>query len=321
MSLFTAAELYSNPQLFVSKMLGGSPIDVNLPVPADIAEIANLETALPGEDVYKFASLVTTADEVKTIDASGVITAVKVALKGKTPVSFIGLNTDKKYVLIDELLASPNQTIFTDTRDALVRGLDLVELRLMIKLIMDDSDVDTIGIPTSGDLYDTIIAAKHALEDYGDGYKLLAGSAVKEGIDNYDKLKIATNNYMADLPGKLEKIGITVRKIFGQVKYTGDGSAQALLDTNKFIIVATNSTLRRGQKPLWFIRRLINPEIAKLMDADVDNVQRALFVDKVPTQVDDTECMGFGVFAYESIAMANTNYMSIKKSVDLSSLL
>ena len=111
-----------------------------------------------------------------------------------------------------------------------------------------------------------------------------------------------------------------MRKIFGLVKYTGDGSAQRLLDTNKFILVANNSTIAEG-KPLWFVRRRINPEIAKLMNADVDKAQRAVFVDPAPTQVTNTERLGFGVYAYESIVMANTNYKAIVKSADLSAIL
>ena len=304
--------------LVISKILG-EPVDINLRAPMEVQEICNLDSANPGEDVYKYASVDSDADEVKTIDADGKITATKVTLKGKTALSFTSLNTDKLYVLVDELLGSPDQQAFERKRAKLIRGLDKIEVRLLLKLIMDDSDVATISIPSGGDLWDVIQDAKHALEDYGDVYSLLAGSAVKEKIDTYDKDKAGTFNYSVNLMGHLKNIGISVRKIFGYVKYTGDVSKQRLLDTNKFILVAKNSTITEG-KTLWFVRRRINPEIAKLMDADVDKAQRAIFVDPAPTQVTDTERLGFGVYAYESIVMANANYKSIVKSADLSSI-
>lgn len=306
--------------LVIAKLLGGEPLDVNLPVPIEIGEICNIDTAEPGEDVYKWSSAETTADSVKTIDANGVITATKVTLKGKTALNFTSLNTDKEYIEIDELLSSPDQKVFERRRNALVRGLDKIEVRLLLKLVTDDTDVVTISIPSAGDIYDTIADAKHALEDYGDTYVLLAGSAVKETIDNYDKKKVGSFNYKVDLMGYLSKVGIKVRKIFGTVKYTGDDSAQRLLDTNKFILVAIHSTIKEG-KPLWFVRRRLNPEIAKMMDADVDKAQRGLFVERATTQVTNTEVLAFGVFAFESIVMANANYKALVKSADLSSIM
>lgn len=310
---------YKDMRLEISKILG-DVVDVNLPVPIALQEVCNLDTAEPGEDVYKMASLETSADEIKTIDADGIITASKYTLKSKTALSFTSLNTDKVYILVDEILDSPDQKAFERNRAKLIRGLDKIEVRLLLKLVSDDSDVAEISIGSGEDLYDVIVKAKHALEDYGDNFKMLAGSAVKEGIDNYNKRKADNLNYNVDLPGTLKRIGIDVRKIFGYVKYTGDGSKQRLLDTNKFQLVAVNSTITEG-KPLWFVRKRINPEIAKMMNADVDNAQRAVFVDPAPTQVEDSERLGFGVYAYESIILANTNYKSIVKSADLSSIL
>lgn len=318
--VISAEQAQANPQLYVSKILG-EPIDTNLPRPMVIDLIANHDTVNPGEDLYKWTSLNTDADEVKTIDGNGVITASKVTLEGKTSVSFTGLDTKKLYILIDELVGSPNQTAFTDKRNKLIRGLDKIEVRLMLKLITDDADVVTITPASGEDLFDVIVRGKHNLEDYGDKYELLAGSAVKEGIDLYNKKKADDYNYNVDLPGSLVKLGINVTKIFGYVKYTGDMSKQRLLDTNKFILVATDSTISKTGKPLYFIRRKISPAIAKLMNADVNKAQRALFVDPAPTQVANEERMGVGVFAYESIAIVNCNFKSIIKSSDLSSIL
>lgn len=299
----------------------GEPIDTALPVPMPLNLVCNIDTVAPGQDLYKFESLETTADEIKTIDANGVITATKVTLKDKTQVSFTTLTTDKYYVEIDELWGSPDQKIFERKRKALIRAMDKIEVRLLMNLILNDSDVATISITSGYDLYDVIMDGIQTLDDYGDQLVLLAGSTVHNSIALYDKRKADNFNYSVNLPEKLASLNVEVKKMFGYVKYTGDESKQRLLSASKFIMVARNSTIEEGQLPLWFVRRRIDGNLASLMNANVDKAQRALFIDPAPTQKTNTEIMAFGVLALESIALVNTNYKSMVKSADLSSII
>jgi hypothetical protein len=308
-----------NIRLEISQLLG-EPIDINLKAPIAVDLICNIDTAKPGDDVYKYDSVDTDADEIKTLGSDGVITATKVNLKGKTPLTFVGLNSDKYYILLDEILASPDQSAFVQKRAKIVRGMDKTEVRRVLNLILDDTDVVEVEPESLEDIYDVIVRAKHLLEDYGNAYVLLEGSSVKETIDVYSKKKADEHNYDVDLKRFLREAGIQEQKIFGTVKNTGDSTGVALLNAAKFILVARDSTIANG-KPLWFVRRIINPEIAKMMKAEVDNVQRAIFVAEAPTQVEDTEVMGYGVFGYESIVAANMNYKAEVKSADLTDIL
>jgi len=309
-----------NVYLEIAKLIG-EPINPELPVPVEIAAIADVDTAEPGEKVYYFASEDSDVDEIYDVDAAGALTVVKRVPMTDTALTFKGINSKLEYVLVDSVLSSPDVDILARKKAAIARGMDKLELRLILKAITDSGSVFEAGTALSGkDLYDVIMEAKHNIEDYGDQYVLLCGSAVKEAIDNYDKKNAGTFNYNITLSAKLRELGIEVRKIFGKVKTTGDGSSAVLLDTNKFILIARNSTIAEG-RPLQFVRRRISPDIAKLMGADVDKAQRALIVNPTPVNVAGTNTLAYGVYGYESMIWAIKNIKAICKSVDLSSIL
>jgi len=308
-----------NVHLEIAKLIG-EPINPNLPVPVAISAIADVDTAEPGEKVYYFSSEDTDDDEIYDVDAEGAITVVKRIPKADTTLTFKGLNSKLEYVLVDSVLSSPDTDVLGRKKGAIARGMDKLELRLILKAVVDSGSVATITPVSGEDLYDVIMRAKHTLEDYGDSYALLCGSAVKEAIDDYDKAKAGTFNYNVALPARLQALGIEVMKIFGTVKTTGDGAMERLLDTNKFIIVARNSTIAEG-KPLHFVRRRISAEIAQLMGADVDTAQRALIVNPTPVIVAGVNTLGFGVYGYESFIWAIKNIKALAKSADLSAIL
>lgn len=311
--------LDKNLHLEIAKLIG-QPINPSLPVPMAISAIADVDTAEPGEKVFYFASEDSDVDEIYDVDANGAITVVKRNPASDTALTFKGLNSKLEYVLLDSVLSSPDVDVLGRKKGAIARGMDKLELRLIIKAIMDSGNVDEIAVGSADDLYDVIMNAKHAVEDYGNDYVLLCGSAVKEGIDNYDKAKASTFNYNVTLTAKLRELGIEVIKIFGKVKTTGDSVAEKLLDTNKFILVAKDSTIAEG-KPLHFVRRKISAEIAKLMGADVDTAQRALIVNPTPVNVSGTNTLGYGVYGYQSYIWAIKNIKALKKSADLSAIL
>lgn len=305
--------------LEIAKLVG-EPINPSLPVPMAISAIADVDSADPGEKVFYFASEDTDDDEIYDVDVNGAITVVKRVPLADTALTFKGLNSKLEYVLLDSVLSSPDVDVLARKKEAITRGMDKLELRLILKAIVDAGGITTITPTSNEDLYDVIMRAKHTLEDYGDSYALLCGSAVKEAIDTYDKDKASSFNYNVGLTAKLRELGMDVMKIFGTVKTTGDSAQERLLDTNKFIMVARNSTIAKG-KPIHFVRRRISADIAKLMGADIDQAQRALVVNPTPVNVSGTNTLGYGVYGYESIIWAIKNKRAVVKSADLSAIL
>ena len=313
--------------LEIAKLIG-EPINPALPVPVALSEIADLGTAEAGEKIWYFASEDSDVDEIYEVNTStGKIVLVKKDPLADTQLTFTGLNSRKQYVLLDTVLSSPDVDVLARKKSSISRGMDKLELKRILDAIIALGAIGTITPTSAEDLYDVIIRAKHALEDYGDNYVLLCGSTVKEAIDNYDKKKAGTYNYNVTLPAKLRELGITVIKIFGQVKSgtaaaneADSGTLERLLDTNKFVIVARDSTIAKG-KPVIFVRRLIPAEIAKMMGASVDGAQRMLSVSSDTTNVAGTDTLGYAVYGYESVVLAITNARAIKKSADLSAIL
>ena len=318
-----------NIQLEIAKLIG-QPINPSLPNPVALSAIADLGTVKAGEKVYYYASEDTDEDEIYQVNtATGKIVTTPKDPLSDTPLPFTGLNSRLQYVLLDSVLSSPDVEVLGRKKSSISRGMDKLELKRILKAIIDLGAVEEIGIGSGEDLYDVIMKAIHALEDYGDNYALLCGSAVKEAIDNYDKKKALTFRYNVTLVAKLKELGIEVMKIWGKVK-TGTAKAneadesgnvaERLLNTNKFIMVARDSTIAKG-KPIIFVRRIIPANIAKQMGAEVDNLERGLWVAPAPVQVEGANTLGFGVYGYESVTLAITNARAIKKSADLSSIL
>jgi hypothetical protein len=297
----------------------GQPINPQLPIPVELSAIADTFTANPGEKIWKFNDIESYIDVILAVDtSSGVIVPVKRNPLGIIEMTFQGLNSKLEYVLLDAVLASPDTDILSRRKESITRGMDKRELKLILDAIINGTATYMPGakLPfayakTGADLYDTLVGMKHALEDYGDQYLLLAGSRVKEAIDLYDKSNVGTFRYNVTLPAKLRELGIDVMKIYGKVGSVTDESVEDyMLDPFKCILVAKNSRIAEG-KPIKFIRRKITPEIAKLMGAEVNEAQRAIVVNPTPVNVAGSNTLAYGVFGYESIIFAITNTKAI----------
>lgn len=309
-----------NYALEIAKLIG-EPINTQLPVPVELSLIADVFTAEAGEHVWKYETLDNTADVVLEVNpTTGAITAKKRSPLGDVEMLFSGLQSKMEYVLVDAILASPDTDVLSRRKEAITRGMDKREIRTILDAIVNPTSNDSrfpgevceqITADSGEDLYDLIMKMKHAVEDYGDNYILLCGSAVKEAIDNYDKKINATNVGGISLPAKLKELGIEVVKIFGKVSIADNEAEVSLLDTNKMILVARNSRIAEG-KPIKFVRRKIAPAIAQLMGADVDKAQRALVVGGTPVNVAGVNTLAYSVYGYESVVFAITNPKAIK---------
>lgn len=304
--------MYDGVQLNIAKYIG-EPINTNLPVPMEIAEIADVHVVEPGEKTWYYASQDTDDDEIYQVNTStGELTLVKRSPMDVTELSFQGLNSKKEYVLLDSVIQSPDQQVLGRKKSRLAHALDKLELRLILAAIVASDAVETVTKDSGEDLYDVIVQAKQQIEDRGDNFVLLAGTDVSNKLDTYDKDNAGDFNYNVTINDKIAKMGIKVVKIFGAVKYTGDEAMVKLLDAQRFILIARNSRIADG-KPLAFVRRKISPQIAQFMGADVDNAQRALIIDKSPTNVSGTDTLGYGIIAYEQIIWAIVNPKGICK--------
>lgn len=307
----------NDPRMEIAKLIG-QPINTQLPVPFELAAIADTFTAAPGEHVWRYSTLDTTADVVLAVDGTnGAIEVVKRSPLDDVELTFSDLNSKLEYVLLSAVLGSPDTDILSRRRESITRGMDKREVQLIIAAILAETagympgeGPQTYTPVTGDDLYDVIVGMKHLVEDYGDGYVLLVGSTVKEKIDTYNKDKALTLNYNVDLGATLKVLGIEVIKVFGNVSSASNESETALMGAKKAILVAKNSRISEG-KPIKFVRRQIAPEIAAMMGANVDNAQRAIFVNPTPVNVSGTNTLAYGVLGYESVIFCITNPRAI----------
>lgn len=296
-------------QLECAKLIG-EPINYQLPVAAELSEIANVETIAPGEKLWRFTDVETTTDQVLVVNAGGAITVVERTPLGDTQISLSGLQSKLEYVEVNDILASPDLQILGRRKEAISRSMDKRELQALLSGIWAStetpSSVNVSSVtPASGeDLYDVIMRMKQAVEDYGTDYVLLVASDVMNKIETFDKDNASTFNYNVALNQVLAQKGMKVMKIFGEVDY--NGSNAAVLAAGRMILCARNSRISTG-KPVTFVRRQISPAIAELMGAQVDAAQRAILFQDTPVNSAGTNILGFGVYGYESIAFAIPN--------------
>ena len=302
------------------------PIDPNLKASLALTEIADVEYAEPGEVIKVYSGLRTDVDSIITIAADGKIETKKKTVLNSVALTFVGLTSALQYVLATDVLSQSDIKAMANIKLSLARGLDKTELKRLFDAILAASACSTIAIPSSGDLYDTILSAKHAVEDYADDYVLLCGANVMNAIDEYDKKKSATLLYNPKIRQMMADANIKPIKIFGKVDNTSSDpnvdNSVPLLDANKFILVGRDSQLGDVGKPIVFCRRKLGGEWADYMGVDVNDVQRAVKVQEalVPDGA-GANIWGYGIQAFESVCEAILNPLSVNKSADLTSIL
>jgi hypothetical protein len=139
---------------------------------------------------------------------------------------------------------------------------------------------------------------------------MLVSSDVSEAIDTYEIDQSTIINYKMSLKELIASLGIKVIKVIGQV------NGAALITVKTAILVARDSSLAAG-KPIYFIRRKINPAIAAQMG--IEGGERLVSVAQVPTIVnaDGLNLLGYGTFGYESISLSITNYRALAWADDM----
>jgi hypothetical protein len=287
------------------------PIDPNLRCPVELADIVNYKEAEAGETVEYFASSAQdrAADDIYAADANGTITFHKVALKTVTALTFVGLQSKLETILLDEILASKDQTALAAKKNGIIRSMDSEEVRRILNLCLAASTQE-VTKDTGEDLLDVIIKMKQKVSKYADDYILLVAADVMDKIESYDKDNVSTFNYKMSITEEIAKLGIKkVVKVLGDSGYAG--STTPVLADGKAILVGRNSTLVAG-RPIHFLRRKFSKEVAELSGA-AEGAVRLIDVAKTPTPVNGSNAntLGYGVFGYEAIIQVLTNFRAV----------
>ena len=294
----------------------GQPLDYNLKVSPVLSEIANIETAQPGElvRIFNYTGEDASADDIYTADANGALTAHKVSAVSPATLTFAGLQSTIEYVLINEVLPAVDQNALARKKAGIGRAMDKEELYRILNAILaldggtGEPDLEVVQA-TGDDLYDLIDKMVTAVEDYADDYVLLASASVFRAIRNYDKDNSTVAAYRVGLDTYLENAGIKVIKVKGAVIDTG-GTHSVLLASGKMILIGRNSEFAAG-KPITFVRRLMTPEIAKAMNSE--SAERAISIANAPVPIvsNGSGTLGWACFGYESVIEAICNYKAI----------
>jgi len=297
----------------------GQPIDPNLPVPPVLNEIFDYETAEPGEEIKIYNVEDTNAsDMITAVGSDGKIMNYKIDPQTPAIIPFTSVQSRLERIHVDAILNSPDQSVIARRKAAITRALDKKITKEALDLLLGVEQQEIVQA-TGMDLYDLVIAMKHKVEDFGDDYILLVGTAVSEAIDVYDKVNATNFNYRIGLVETLREKGIKVVKVYETAYFnfidttaTGDPETDNIkvLARDKMILVARASNIQKG-KPGVYIRRKIAPAIAQMMGSDVDATFRASTVIPLPVNVDGTNTLAFGIHAFEQRVCALLNYRGI----------
>jgi len=294
----------------------GSPIDINLPINPMILAIAETDAVPAGEDCYTFVAD-SEVDKVYTLDSNGAITTVKVVPNATSALSFAYFDSGLHYILAKDVMETKDSSKMARVKARVTRGLDKKEVAGILTIALAAATGDrVITQATEDDVLDVIINLKHAIENYGDNYVLLAGSNVKAKIDSYDKDRADVDYYRVGIMEQLANMGIKVVKVSGKLT-TDSGSDTLLLAADSAILVALDSTLQVG-RPFVAIRRIISPELAAGMGIEVTDAQRGLFVANTPVILAGVNTLGYGIYGFENFVIACVNPYAVAKCVTIS---
>lgn len=294
-----------DPIMVKAYQLINEPIDPNLPVSREIADIVDYTTAVAGEDVYVYASPSTDrAQTVISITSSGELVYQKIDLKTPALLTFTGMQSKMETVLIDEILNSKDQTALAQKKDSIIRQMNSKEAKNIIDLCLGAGASQEVYQGTGEDLLDVIIKMKQLVSDYATDYVLLVASDVMDLIESYDKAQVSVLNYSFPIKEQIKALGIT--KI---IKILGNDNVTPVLASGKMILVGRNSDLIKS-KPLVMVRKVFQKEVAELSGAG-EGAVRLIDLVKLPVSNGADMMLGYSVIGYEQISQALVNYRAI----------
>lgn len=311
----------------------GEPIRTGTLAAIEMTKIADIQVVEPGVPVYVPTSADIREGHVWNVDpTTGKMIVEKVDPIGDTTLNFKLLQSPLRRVVLPALMNSPNaEALLASNRAIIAREMDKVELRKLISGLFDGADRADGGAPdnvsitnivpeSNEDLFQVIGRMKATAEDFcDDNYILLAGSAVYNKIQFFDRDNAAVNNYSTGLLEWLDKVNIELVKMSGAVEYEDDGEALKIMDPNRLILLGKRSYVSEGL-PIKFIRRKCQPYASA--NFSVDALQRGYLKVQMPMKADisatEEYIWSFGLAGFESVIYSITNPKAIVTSADLS---
>jgi len=295
----------------------GQPIDSAFPVPVELLEIADIDRVPFGEKVYVF-DYDDNTDTVYSAGLDGQVTANRKSPSGSTELTFVGLQSELSYVSLHSLQDSTDNTALARKKVSIGRSMDKKEVKMICDAILaldgdtGEPDLSVSCTETGDDIWTVIQKMIERVADYGDNFILLAGADVVTAINKYDRDNVDNFHYKLTIAEDLlAKNKVELVKVIGEIK-TDSGSSLAVLDSKTAILVARNSKIKGvGGKPILFVRRLIDPGVAKEMGIAPDAAERLISNLGGLQVVSTTNILGYGVIGYEAITLAITRYKDI----------
>ena len=295
----------------------GEPINLALPSPMELDAICNTVYVEAGEKTWSYQGYDTDAGEILVINTTtGAMIPVKRSPVDDTQITLVGYQSKQEHVLIDTILSASDQGVIARKKEIIVDNLDKKEVRLVCQAIVNASsgsfgalNIQSETLDSGEDIYDTIQDAINKTKDYSDGGALLVGTVLDNAIDNWDKAKASTFNYQVNIKGVnglLARNNVSLIRVFGTVRETDGGSLNVLLDAESGILVGTNSR-RKLPKPITFVRRKIDAQLAAIIGATSANPSRLILTLPAPVNNSGVPTWAIGTYAYEQIAVVITD--------------
>jgi hypothetical protein len=292
--------------LELAKILG-EPKDPRKPYTMLQSTICEVGTAEPEDYVYSFDVLMDT-DKIYTITSNGELTQENVTPDSPALLTFIDVASPEYYVKITDL-AKKKEDVLARKTMTINRALNAYENRLIVSAI--DGAVQTanqfdLSSGKTTFTYANLVDMLDAVQDYGDKFVLIAGTAVAKDIvlwdwnDNkYQSLKAA----LADLNIEIIRVNQTV---------TIDGGSTPVIASTKAYLVATDTEVG---KPVLFVRKKLDSisMLGGVMSENGDVPERLIISSSNPVTVlsGSKRYLAVGVTGYEEVVVSVVNPYAI----------
>ena len=295
-----------------------TPIDPNLRVPFDLADIVDYGEAEPGETIEYFAADSSAVDGIFEVESDGSLTYHKITLRETEAIAFQGLTSKLETILVDEIMNSKDQTALAVKKDSITRSMDKIEIYRVLNgiLALDGSNGSAdqeVSSATGDDILRLILKLEAKITNYVTNSVLYLGANAYAKYQNYDLDNADNFHFPVPIAAELAKRGINkVVKVIGVLELDKDtGTTSELLDADYGILVGRDSNLVKG-KPVKMFRRKFNAEIAQMSGAKEGDV-RLVSIANVPQPINANAAntLGYSAFGYESISQVITNYRAI----------
>jgi len=295
---------YSGIEL--AKILG-EPKDPRKPYTMLQTSICETATAEPEDYVYSFDVLQDT-DKIYTITANGELTQENVTPDSPALLTFIDVASPEYYVKITDL-AKKKEDVLARKTMTINRALNAYENRLIVSAIdgaVQTANQFTLSSAKTTFTYENLVDMLDAVQDYGDKFVLIAGTAVAKDIVLWDW----NDNKYQSLKAALADLNIDIIRVNQTV--TIDGSPTSVIASTKAYLVATDTEVG---KPVLFVRKKLDSVamLGGVMSESGDVPERLIISSNNPVSVltSSKRYLAVGVTGYEEIVVSVTNPYAI----------